>query len=254
MDNENIVKSVDRASQIIKLVSASKGMGVTEIASHIDINKSAVYRILSTLVKHGFIEKDINTNLYKIGYQFLDISSKLLDSIDLRTEALPFLKELEALTNEVIHLVVYDRGEVVYIEKLEGNETLRMHSQVGRRAPMHCSGVGKVISAYLPVQGVENIIDEKGMPKHTKKTITNSESFFHELKRVKSQGYALDYEENEDGITCIAAPIFNHNKEITAAVSISGPTIRMSQERLDSLKGKITTVCNKVSIRLGFPE
>ncbi|HEX6923549.1 MAG TPA: helix-turn-helix domain-containing protein, partial [Bacillales bacterium] len=108
MQNENVVKSVDRALAIVKLISSYKSMGVTEIAREIGINKSAVHRILSTLVKHGFIEKDTNTNHYKLGYTFLEIGSQLLESIDLRSEAQPFLKELEALTNEVIHLVVYD--------------------------------------------------------------------------------------------------------------------------------------------------
>lgn len=252
MDNENVVKSVDRALKIVKWVSANQNMGVTEIARHIDINKSAVYRILSTLVKHGFIEKDPKTNRYKVGYAFLGIASDLLESIDLRSEAMPFLKELEAMTNEVIHLVVYDQGEVVYIEKLEGNETLRMHSQVGRRAPMHCTGVGKAILAYLPRQMVSNILDQKGMPEHTATTIVDQEAFFHELEKVKRRGYAFDLEENEQGISCIAAPIFNHKKEIAAAISISGPTLRMTEERLDQLKDKITSVGQRMSNRLGY--
>ena len=252
MDNITYVKSVDRALKIIKLISANKNMGVTEIAHQIDINKSAVHRILTTLVNHGFVEKDPEMNRYKIGYTFLEIASNLLESIDLREEALPFLKELETLTNEVIHLVVYDQGEVVYIEKLEGNETLRMHSKVGRRAPMHCTGVGKVILANLPRPMASNIIDQKGLPKHTDKTITDKEAFFRELEKVEQQGYAIDDEENEDGITCIAAPIFNHQKEITAAISISGPTMRMTENRIGELKGKIMSVGRKISSRLGY--
>lgn len=106
------------------------GLGVTEIAKQIDINKSSVYRILSTLVLYGYIEQDKETGRYKLGYKFLEVSTKLLESIDLRGEAKPFLQELEDETNEVVHLVVFDQGEVVYIEKLDGNETLRMHSKV----------------------------------------------------------------------------------------------------------------------------
>jgi DNA-binding IclR family transcriptional regulator len=243
---------VDRALKIIKLISANKNMGVTEISRQIDINKSAVHRILSTLGNHGFVEKDPQTNRYKIGYAFLEIASNLLESIDLREEALPFLRELETLTNEVIHLVVYDQGEVVYIEKLEGNETLRMHSKVGRRAPMHCTGVGKVILANLPRPMASSIIDQKGLPKHTDKTITDKEAFFRELQKVQQQGYAIDDEENEDGITCIAAPIFNHQKEITAAISISGPTMRMTDNRLEELKEKMMSVGRNISARLGY--
>ena len=253
MERENMVKSVSRALDIIQLVSMKKGgLGVTEIANQIDINKSSVYRILSTLVQYGFIEQDTETGRYKLGYKFLEISSKLLESIDLREEAKQSLLELENETNEVIHLVVYDQGEVVYIEKLEGNEILRMHSKVGKRAPMHCTSVGKAILAHLPINVVLDILDRKGMPLHTDKTITNKEEFLKELQEVKQKGYALDLEENEYGITCIAAPIFDHLEKVVAAVSVSGPTMRMSGERFEALKGRIQQIGQQISSRLGY--
>ncbi|PLS16167.1 IclR family transcriptional regulator [Bacillus sp. M6-12] len=253
MERENMVKSVSRALDIITIVSLKKGgAGVTEIANQIDINKSSVYRILSTLVQYGYIEQDEETGRYKLGYKFLEISSKLLDSIDLRAEAKPYLQELENDTNEVIHLVVYDQGEVVYIEKLEGNETLRMHSKVGKRAPMHCTSVGKAILAYLPANIVLDILERKGMPLHTDKTITDKDAFLHELNSVRQKGFALDLEENEYGITCIAVPIFDHLGKAIAAVSISGPTMRMNEERLKQLQEKMLHVGNQISRRLGY--
>ncbi|MDR0137578.1 IclR family transcriptional regulator [Metabacillus idriensis] len=252
MDRENMVKSVSRALDIITLVSLKKGgLGVTEIANQIDINKSSVYRILSTLVQYGYIEQDAETGKYKLGYKFLEISSKLLESIDLRAEARMYLQELENETNEVIHLVVYDQGEVVYIEKLDGSETLRMHSKVGKRAPMHCTSVGKAILAYLPSSVVLDILERKGLPMHTDKTITNKEDFLLELNSVRQKGYALDLEENENGITCIAVPIFDHMGNAIAAVSISGPTIRMTEERLEHLQSRMRNIGRQISLRLG---
>lgn len=253
MERENLVKSVSRALDIITLVSLKKGgLGVTEIANQIDINKSSVYRILSTLVQYGYIEQDEETSRYKLGYKFLEISSKLLESIDLRLEAKPFLQELENDTNEVIHLVVYDQGEVVYIEKLEGNQTLRMHSKVGKRAPMHCTAVGKVILANLPTSDVLDILERKGMPRHTENTITNKDDFINELLQVKQNGYALDLEENENGITCIAVPIFDHLGNVVAAVSISGATLRMTDERLKQLQTQMLYIGREISARLGY--
>ncbi|MES1038798.1 IclR family transcriptional regulator [Peribacillus simplex] len=253
MDRENMVKSVSRALDIITIVSLKKGgLGVTEISKQIDINKSSVYRILSTLVQYGYIEQDSETERYKLGYKFLEVSSKLLESIDLRSEARQYLQELENTTNEVIHLVVYDQGEVVYIEKLEGNETLRMHSKVGKRAPMHCTSVGKAILAYLPPNVVLNILEQKGMPMHTDKTITNKDDFLQELNQVRIKGYALDLEENEYGITCIAVPIFDHSGKVIAAVSISGPTMRMTDQRIDLLQLQMIQIGKKISTRLGF--
>jgi len=255
VERENVVKSVSRALDIIQLVGMKKGgLGVTEIAKQMDINKSSVYRILVTLAQYGYIEQDESTGLYKLGYKFLEISSKLLDSIDIRSEAGPFLQQLEDSTNEVIHLVVYDQGEVVYIEKLEGTETLRMHSKVGKRAPMHCTSVGKAILANLPSGMVHEIVERKGLPMHTKHTITDKDALFKELVQVKQNGYALDLEENENGISCIAAPIFDHLGKVVAAISISGPTIRMTEERLNQLKEQMLDVGSQISVRLGFSK
>lgn len=248
-----MVKSVSRALDIITLVSLKKGgLGVTEIAKQIDINKSSVYRILSTLVQYGYIEQDEDTGRYKLGYKFLEISSKLLESIDLRAEAKPFLQQLENETNEVIHLVVYDQGEVVYIEKLEGNQTLRMHSKVGKRAPMHCTSVGKAILAHLPSSVVHDILERKGLAYHTDHTITNKEDFIRELANVKRKGYALDLQENEVGINCIAVPIFDHLGKVVAAVSISGPSMRMTDERMKRLQVRLMDIGKQISARLGY--
>jgi IclR family transcriptional regulator, KDG regulon repressor len=253
MERDNMVKSVGRALDIITLVSSKKsGLGVTEIAKQIDINKSSVYRILSTLVQYGYVEQDVETGRYKLGYKFLDISSKLLESIDIRTEARPYLLDLESETNEVIHLAVWDQGEVVYIEKLEGNETLRMHSKVGKRAPMHCTSVGKAILAYLPINVVQDIIERKGLPMHTTTTITEKETFLKELIKIRHNGYALDLEENEYGITCVAVPIFDHLGKVIASISISGPTMRMTEERLEQLKVKMMEAGRNISGRLGY--
>jgi IclR family transcriptional regulator, KDG regulon repressor len=255
LQRENVVKSVSRALDIIALVGMKKGgLGVTEIANQIDINKSSVFRTLSTLVQYGYIEQDRETGKYKLGYKFLDVSSKLLESIDLRTEAKPFLQELEQRTNEVIHLVVIDQGEVVYIEKLEGTETLRTHSKVGKRAPMHCTSVGKAILAYLPEHDVLAILDRKGMPYHTDLTITSKGALLQELKEIRLRGYSLDLEENEYGITCIAAPVFDHLGKVVAAVSISGPTTRMTKDRLNQLGPIMIKTSKELSARLGYVQ
>ncbi|WP_026574582.1 IclR family transcriptional regulator [Bacillus sp. UNC438CL73TsuS30] len=250
-----MVKSVDRALTIISLVSKRKeGMGVTELAANLDLNKSSIFRLLSTLADHGFIEQNPETKKYRLGYKYLELSSMLLESIDLRTQAKPFLEELESQFNEVIHLTVYDQGEVIYIEKLEGSETLRTHSQVGRRAPMHCTAVGKVILAHLPLNEIVDIIDKYGLPKQTEQTITDKDSFFKELGKIRNEGIGKEVEENEPGVSCIAAPIFDHRKKITAAVSISGPSFRMTEERLEEIKPIIMDIGKKISKRLGYTD
>jgi DNA-binding IclR family transcriptional regulator len=249
----HMVQSVDRALRIIELVSQTReGRGVTELASYLELNKSSIYKLLSTLVSHGYIEQDTETKKYRLGYKCLELSSTLLESIDLRSEAKPYLEELETLTNEVIHLVVYDQGEVIYIEKLEGSETLRTHSKVGRRAPMHCTSVGKVILSYLPEQEVVSIIAKYGLPKHTDNTIIDEKQLLAALRKIKQQGYGMEIEENEIGISCMATPIFDSRGKISAAVSISGPSTRLTLERMENLSPIIIEVGKKISKRLGY--
>jgi IclR family KDG regulon transcriptional repressor len=248
-----MVQSVDRALTIIKLVSSRKGgIGVTELANKLGLNKSSIFRILETLVLHGFIEQNKETKKYKLGYQFLELSTKLLESIDIRQEAIPFLRQLEEISNEVIHLVIYSQKEAVYIEKLEGNETLRMHSQVGRRAPLHCTSAGKVILAHLPVNEVKEIIQMYGLPRHTEKTITTEEELFENLSIIRKQQYGIEREENETGITCIAVPLFNHLGEVAGAISISGTALRMNDDKIAAIKDTLIEVGQKISQRLGL--
>jgi IclR family transcriptional regulator, KDG regulon repressor len=253
MPNDNTVQSVDRALRILEIISTRKeGYGITEISKEMLLNKTSVYRMVSTLVQHGFVEQDAETEKYKMGYKVLELSSILLEFLDLRTEAKAYLKELEQFTNEVIHLVVYDRGEVVYIEKLEGSETLRMHSKVGTRAPMHCTSVGKAILAYLPPSEVSQLLDQYDFTEHTPYTIMDKDALMKHLVEVREQGFAFDMEENELGINCIAAPIFDNSRKVVAAISISGPTMRMTSEKLDELKTRIVEVALKISRRLGY--
>ncbi|WP_199228123.1 IclR family transcriptional regulator [Salipaludibacillus keqinensis] len=248
-----MVKSVDRALRIITLVSQKKdGLGVTEIAEKIELNKSSIFKLLRTLMDHGYIEQDEETKKYRLGYKYIELSSILLESIDLRPQAKPFLKELETLTNEVIHLVVYDQGEAYYIEKLEGNETLRTHSKVGKRVSFHATSVGKVLIAHMDDQEAATILEKNGLPKHTDNTITDKEKLLQELQKIRTQGFGVEIEENEVGITCIAAPIFDHRGDITAGVSISGPSTRLTEPRLEEIKTILIDRCNKISRRLGY--
>lgn len=248
-----MIKSVDKALNIISIISQNKeGCGVTELADLLELNKSSVHKLLSTLVSHGYIEQDDRSKKYRLGYIYLELSSILLESIDLRSQARVYLEELAELTNEVVHLVVYNQGEAVYIEKIEGNKTLRTHSRVGRRAPMHCTSVGKVILAFLPKEEILLFLEKNELTKHTENTITDKTKFIDELEKIRNQGYGTEIEENETGITCIAAPIFDNKGDITAAVSISGPTIRLTNEQLVKLRPIIVEVSKNISNRLGY--
>lgn len=248
-----LVKSLDRALDILeRLVTAEEGLGVTELANGLGLHKSTVYRILSTLNYRDYVQQDKKTGKYKTGIKLFEVGSKVLNNLDLRTQARPFLEEIVEKTNETVHLGILDKYEVVYIDKVESTETIRMHSRIGYRAPLHSTSLGKVILAFSSDNIVKKVIENKGLIPYTVNTITAPEEFKEELVKIKKQGYAVDNEEQERGIRCIAGPIFDHNKVVIGAFSISGPTFRMTRERTNSLSELILFYSKQISAFFGF--
>ncbi|MBX6353873.1 MAG: IclR family transcriptional regulator [Thermoflavifilum sp.] len=247
------VKSVEKACLLLEVVSDyPEGISVTELAEQVGMYKSTAHRLLNTLMRRGFIEQDRRTGRYKLGYTLLDLGMKLLSSIDLRREALPFLRELAIESNEVVHLALLDQGEMVYIEKVESSNTVRMHSRVGKRVPAHATGLGKVILAYLPRAETLALLDRYGLSPLTDRTITDRQAFLQCLEEVRRLGYAVDVEENEIGICCVAAPIFDHTGRVVAACSVSGPSLRMTPERMEALRPLVKAAGLRISERLGW--
>lgn len=247
------VKSVDKACQLIEMVSDHPdGIGITELASQAGMYKSTVHRLLTTLLKRGYIEQEETSGKYKLGYTLLDMGMKLLASIDLRREALIYLQQLAVESNEVVHLAILDQGEIVYVEKVESQNTIRMHSRVGKRVPVHATGLGKAILAFLSVSEAVAIIDRYGLPALTDHTITDRGTFLKSLERTRANGYAIDVEENQLGISCVAAPIWDNNRRVIAACSVSGPSVRITPERMRELVPIVTRTGFQISERLGY--
>ncbi len=246
------VKSVDKACFLLDVVSEyPQGITITELAAEVEMYKSTVHRLLTTLMRRGYIEQDAQNGKYKLGYRLLDLGMRLLSSIDLRKEAADALKQLANLSNEVVHLALMDRGEIVYIDKMESDNTTRMHSRIGKRVPVHATSLGKVILAFLPEGEAQDIVMRYGMPSLTEYTICDSEVFAHVLAETRELGYAFDLEENELGVCCVAAPVFDHNGQIAAACSVSGPSNRMTRTRLYELVPIVKDCARGISERLG---
>jgi DNA-binding IclR family transcriptional regulator len=193
-----------------------------------------------------------------LGLKLVELGQLLLSQLDLRKEAEPFLRDLAERIRETVHLVFLDRDEIVYIDKVETDQNpsgLRMASRVGLRNPAHSCAVGKVLLADLPEEGLNNFIKGKGLPKRTENTITNPTPLKEHLNLVRAQGYAIDDEENEKGIRCVAAPIRNEVGRAVAAVSISGPAFRITKKVIqESLKKEVMETALKISQRLGFRD
>lgn len=252
MKDENLVQAVDRALAILEtLKAAGEALGVTELGARVGLHKSTVYRLLATLARHGYVQQDPATERYSLGLKLVELGTAVLDHLELRELARPYLKRLMEASQEVAHLVVLQDGDVVYIDKVECPGPVKMYSQLGRRAPAHATAVGKALLAFLPPAQVEAIL-ARGLPRLTPHTITDPERLRTELHLVRERGYAVDNEENELGIRCVAGPIFNHTGQVVAAFSISGLAMRLTVPRLEGLAGLVCRTSQEISARLGY--
>ncbi len=246
----NVIQSISRAMNILEIVIQHEPIGVTKVSNITDIHKSTVYRILNTLVHLGYVSQN-KDGKYHVGLKLFEIGSKAINNLDLRQTVSPYLKEIQEKTGETIHLGVLDYMEIIYIDKVESDKTIRMHSKIGKRSYAHSTSLGKVILAYSDDDIIERIIKEKGLPKLATNTITEPDEFRNHLQKVNEQGFALDEEENEIGIRCIAAPIFDYSGNVVAAFSVSGPSIRVTREKIMTFKDIVKSYSRQISSALG---
>ena len=251
-DTGSTIKSVHTALGLLDLVGAARGGArVTDLAEKTGLGKASVSKMLSTLAAHGYVRRDPVSRSYVLGYKLIELSTRLIESIDIRRAARPALEELEATTNEVINLATYHNGDLIYIDKYEGTKSLRMHSKIGGRAGWTYTSVGKVVYAFLPSQEQAYILDGLDFAPHTPASITDREAFLKETAEAGKRGYALDLEENELGIVCVGAPVFDYSGKVVGGVSISSPTVRSDKERLQSLAVLLVKACRDISVALG---
>ena len=255
----NLVQTIEWASSILDILGQSpQGISIRELSTKIKLPKGTTHRLLSSLSYFGYVRQDPKTRNYLLGLKLVELGQLLLSQLDLRKEAEPFLKDLAERTRETVHLVFLDRNEIVYIDKVETDQNpsgLKMASRVGLRNPAHSSAVGKVLLAHFSEEELKNFIKEKGLAKRTENTIVDPAQLKEHLKSVRAQGYSIDDEENEKGIRCVAAPIYNEVGKTVAAISISGPAFRITKKVIqESLKKEVMETALKVSQRLGFRD
>jgi len=249
------IKVLDKSLSVLDLLlKKGSAMNITELAEKLEFYPSTIHRILDTLKYWGYVEQDPNTQKYQLGLKLLELGMAKFHQMDLVREATPYLKELVKECNETVHLGVLEEGEVMYLAKEESSQTIRMISYVGKRAPVHCTSLGKVLLAYLSEEERKKILGEKELTRFTENTITDKSKLKKELDKVRKQGFALDLEENEKDIRCIAAPIKNYQGKVIGAISISGPVYRIDINKQNHIKEALLKISNKISKRLGYNE
>ncbi len=252
------VQAVTRALSLLEIIAREdRAITISELAKKAQLKLATAHRLLATMMNRGFIEQDPVSLRYRLGIKAFEIGNAAFSVNDLRMVSRPFLKSLAEHINETTNLAILDGAEVVYIDQLESTNIVivKMFARVGSRGPAYCTGTGKVLLADLPEEELKKRLSRVDFIKFTDYTITNVDELVRELYRIKKQGYALDFSERDEGVTCVAAPIRNFEKRVQAAISVSGPAQRMGQERIDGeILPFVLEVAQKISERLGFHD
>lgn len=249
----NLTQSVLKALDILEcLAVADRPLSTQEIALRCGLPRPTAYRLLTTLLTRDYVTICPDSGRYQIGAKVLSLGNNFLDRLDLPELARADLRELGQIAGETVHLGVLDGPEVLYVGKVDGPQSVRMHSTIGARSPLYSTAMGKAILAFLPLEQRMALLDQITLMPRTPNTIIDRGMLVEHLELVRTQGFAVDDVENEEGIRCVGAPVFDHTGHVKAAVSISGPAYRLSSSRLQELSQPVIKAGMAISNKLGY--
>ncbi len=246
------VQSVERAIDILESFSAEEpGLGVGELSRRVSLPKSTVFRLLTTLVSRGFIAQNSETSLYHLGVKLIPLANSVYVYSDLRQVARPHLRSLADTLEETTSLSVLVDAEIINLDQVEFTGRLVVRAgRAGYRMPFHATSAGKVIVAYLPEDELERSLASP-LPTLTSATITDLDTLKSQLLDVRTRGYAISYEELEEGLHAISAPICNHEGNVIACISVSGPSYRLTRSRIEETSPQVIQAADQISRELG---
>ena len=241
------IQSVDRAIEILKCFEPDDALGITEISRQTGLHKSTVFGLVNTLASNRLLEKEPGGEKYRLGIELFRLGANVRSGI--RDIGAPHIRQLVEITGETVNLVMPDGSDVVYIEKKESPHSMRICTSIGQRMPMYCTAVGKAILAHMGDIERDAVIRSMGeLTPLTENTIRTREELLDQLGKVKSRGYALDDEELEYGLVCVAVAIINKHGNPVAAISVSGPKQRMTQTKLSEVYNALVTHAREISL------
>jgi DNA-binding IclR family transcriptional regulator len=249
-DREGPIQSVRRAAALLRALGDERALGVNELGRRTGLHKSTASRLLATLEREGLVEREPGTEKYRLGFEIARLASYVAPFADLRGAAWPALVWLAEAARETVHLAVRDGLEAVNVEQLAGPHRIGEASWVGRRTPLHCVANGKALLAFAPPELVERVLD-RPLAAFTPHTITDVARLREELGAVRERGYACALGEVEEGLHAVAAPVLGRDGRAAGAVSVSGPSYRLSQARLDELGPVTVEAAGRIAARLG---
>lgn len=246
------VQVIERAVDILQVLSEdSRELAAGELGERLSLHKSTVHRLLTVLDQHRLIRRNAETGRYALGLRLFELGTRAVRGLQLRDQAQPHLDQLARETGETAHICVFDSGEMVSLAYAEGIRSLRMPATVGRRTPAYCSAVGKAVLAFLPESALDDVC-ARPLPARTEKTLTTRAALLADLRQVRLRGYAVDNGEIEKGLRCVGAPVWNYSGEVAAAVSVAGPSFRITRTRVPAIARAVVAMTRRLSADLGY--
>jgi IclR family acetate operon transcriptional repressor len=247
------VQVIDRALSVLEMLAAEgQPLSLVKLSKKLGLPKSTTMRLLMVLEGHRFVQKSAESGLYRLGLKLFELGSKAVAQFDLSERARPHLERLVSRTGETAYLSVLDGGEALVLERVESSRAVRVPASVGWRNPAHCTAVGKVLLASMPEGKLTAVVGKARLSAYTQNTITSLARLREELQRVREHGFALDDEETEDGLRCVAAAVREHSGRVAAALGILGPAFRIPDESVAMLAATVISAADELSAELGY--
>lgn len=245
------VNSVDRAVRILDSLADHRERSLVQLAQDLDAPKTTVFDILRTLEMRRMVQREPASGMYSLGLHTIELGYGAVRTFGVRRTLAPVLQALNEELDETVHLTVLDDHEVLYIDCYESSKRLRTYSVIGIRGPLHCTSVGKALLAWLPEPQREELLAAITYERFTANTMQDAEALRKDLQEIRRRGYAVDDVEHEEGVRCIGVPVFDHQGQVAASISVSGPTQRITWERVAGLAERIIAAGTEMSRRLG---
>jgi len=246
------LSSVANAIRLTKAFSESEyEMGISALAARLGLAKSTVHRLATTLVEYDILEQNRETGKYRLGLALFELGTLVRRKMDAASASHNEITALAESTGETVQLALLDHLSVLYIRIRESKQAVRMSSSLGSRAPAHCTSVGKALLAHQPPELVAQVV-ENGLKRYTVNTITDPAALMDELASIRARGYAVDDEEIEVGLRCVAAPIRDHSGHVVAAISVAAPVQRMTKKSVQTTVPTVVAAADAISRRLGY--
>ncbi|HEV2215605.1 MAG TPA: IclR family transcriptional regulator [Terracidiphilus sp.] len=246
------VQALDRAFAVLELLGESETpLGLAQVASSLQLHKSTAHRFLMVLERHHVVERT-TSGKFRLGVRLFDLGNRAIEQYDLRERAQPHLRRLVAETEETAHLCILEQSRVIYIDKIEPTRSVRMITRIGSSNPVHCTSVGKAMLAFLPEERINDIIRKTRFERFTNRTIASADALRAEIEKTRRRGYAVDDEELEEGLRCIAVPLLDAQRMPVAAISVSGPSFRVTAQKLPSIANHLVHCVRGISQDMGF--